>query len=116
MITIELPYPISANRYWRNFRGRMVVSAEAKAFKEQVGWIARSLGAEMLAGALSMSVDIYRPAKRGDLDNTLKVTIDSLQGIFYENDSQIVEIHARLFDDKKNPRAIVSVQSAPGAK
>jgi crossover junction endodeoxyribonuclease RusA len=109
-ITIELPYPPSANRYWRNFRGRMVISAEAKAFKEQAGWIARASGGAMLEGSIAMAVDIYRPAKRGDLDNTLKVTIDSLQGIFYANDSQIVEIHARLFDDKKNPRAVVTVQ------
>lgn len=108
--TIELPYPPSANRYWRNFRGRMVISAEAKAFKEQAGWIAKASGGALLTGAVSMFVDIYRPAKRGDLDNTLKVTIDSLQGIFYTNDSQIVEIHARLFDDKKNPRAVVTVK------
>ncbi len=91
----------------------MVVSAEAKAFKTQAGWIAKSSGAQMLFGSVSFLVDIYRPAKRGDLDNTLKVTIDSLQGIIYENDSQIVEIHARLFDDKKNPRAVVTVRSLP---
>lgn len=112
MISITLPYPPSANRYWRNFRGRMVISAEAKAFKEQAAWIAKASGAQMITGAVSMLVDIYRPAKRGDLDNTLKVTIDSLQGIFYENDSQIVEIHARLHDDKRNPRAVVCVKTA----
>lgn len=110
--SITLPYPPSANRYWRNFRGRMVVSAEAKAFKVQAALIAKLAGAQMIAGAVSMLVDIYRPARRGDLDNTLKVTIDALQGIFYENDSQIVEIHARLHDDKRNPRAVVCVKPA----
>ena len=36
---VILPYPISCNRYWRNFRGRMVVSSEAKAYKDQVAYI-----------------------------------------------------------------------------
>lgn len=111
MLTIELPLPPSANRYWRNFRGRMVVSAEARAYKEQAAWIAKIGGAQMLEGALSLSVDVYRARKAGDLDNKLKVILDSLQGVFYKNDSQIVEIHARLFDDKSNPRALVSVRA-----
>lgn len=112
MITIELPLPPSANRYWRNFRGRMVVSSEAKAYKEQAAWLAKAGGAQMLEGALSLSVDVYRARKAGDLDNKLKIVLDSLQGVLYANDSQIVEIHARLFDDKHNPRAIVSVKEA----
>lgn len=111
MITIELPLPPSSNRYWRNFRGRMVVSDEARAYKLQAGWLAVAAGAQILEGALSLSIDVYRARKAGDLDNKLKVLLDSLQGILYKNDSQIVEIHARLFDDKHNPRAIVSVMN-----
>lgn len=110
-MTIVLPLPPSANRYWRNFRGRMVVSAEARAYKEQAAWLAKAGGAQLLDGALCLSVDIFRQRKAGDLDNKLKVILDSLQGVFYANDSQIVEIHARLFDDKKNPRAVVSVEA-----
>lgn len=110
-MTITLPLPPSANRYWRNFRGRMVVSAEAKAYKEQAAWLAKVGGYTMLDGALSLSVEVYRQRKAGDLDNFLKILADSLQGIIYANDSQIVEIHARLFDDKANPRAVVSVEA-----
>lgn len=112
MITIQLPLPPSSNRYWRMFRGHMVVSAEAKAFKTAAGWIVKAAGAEVLTGPISLSIDVYRERKSGDLDNRLKVILDSMQGHLYLNDSQIVEIHARLFDDKHNPRAIVSVQSA----
>lgn len=109
MITIQLPLPPSANRYWRMFRGRMVVSAEARAYKTEAGWIAKASGAEVLTGPVVLSIDVYRERKSGDLDNKIKVILDSLQGQLYLNDSQIVEIHARLFDDKKNPRAIVTV-------
>ena len=108
-MTITLPPPVSANRYWRNFRGRMVVSAEAKAYKEQVAWIARAAGMELLTGDVSVTMKVYRPAKRGDIDNAAKILLDSLNGIAYSDDSQIVEIHAYRYDDKANPRVEVEV-------
>lgn len=111
-MTITLPQPVSANRYWRNFRGRMVVSAEAKAYKEQVAWIARAAGVEMLTGDVSVTMRVYRQAKRGDLDNSLKVSLDSLIGIAYADDSQIVRIVAERYDDKRNPRVEVEVTHA----
>ena len=101
---IELPYPPSSNRYWRNWRGRMVVSSEAKAYKQEAAWLAKVAGAELIDGDVALTMRVYRPAKRGDLDNAIKITLDSLQGILYENDSQIVRIVAERFDDKHNPR------------
>lgn len=107
-----LPPPISANRYWRNFRGRMVVSAEAKAYKQQVAWIAKASGAEALTGNVSVTMKVYRPAKRMDLDNAAKILLDSLIGIAYNDDSQIVRIVAERYDDKRNPRVEVEVTPA----
>jgi crossover junction endodeoxyribonuclease RusA len=109
MTRLILPPPISANRYWRKFRNRMVVSAEAKAYKQQVALIACTNGLEMLSGDVAIRLDVYREAKRGDLDNRIKVLLDSLQGILYADDKQIVEIHARQFDDKHNPRVEVEI-------
>lgn len=60
-------------------------------------------------------MDFYRPAKRGDLDNRIKILLDALEGIAFENDSQIIEIHARRFDDKLNPRVSIVVTSENGA-
>jgi crossover junction endodeoxyribonuclease RusA len=111
-MTLTLPLPPSSNRYWRNFRGRMVVSAEAKAYKEQVGWLARVAGVELLVGDVAVTMRIYRAAKRGDTDNFLKVGLDSLNGIAYTDDSQIVRIVAERYDDKHNPRVEVEVAPA----
>jgi Holliday junction resolvase RusA-like endonuclease len=36
---------------------------------------------------------------------------NALQGVLYSNDSQIVEIIARRFDDKSNPRIVVRVSA-----
>lgn len=106
---LTLPIPISANRYWRNYRGRTVISAEAVAYKNEVGWLAKAAGAQLMTGDLSLTMIVYRPAKRGDLDNYTKILADSLQGIVYSNDSQIVRILAERRDDKKNPRVEVEI-------
>lgn len=109
---LELPFPPSSNRYWRVFRGRPIVSREARAYKLRVATEAKvkhSL-ARPLAGPLSVLLAVYRPQRRGDLDNALKVTLDALNGIAWEDDSQIEELHAMRFEDKANPRVVVTVE------
>ena len=32
----DLPYPPSVNHYWRQFRGRMVISKEGRTFRKNV--------------------------------------------------------------------------------
>jgi crossover junction endodeoxyribonuclease RusA len=107
-----LPYPPSANRLWKNARGHMVKSAEAKVYGYQVLAIAQQAGISPMTGAVAVTIDVYRPRKSGDLDNRLKITIDSLNGLAWNDDAQIVEIHARRFDDKHNPRIEVEVSAA----
>ena len=106
---IDLPYPPSSNRYWRNFRGRMVVSEEAQSYKKSVGLIANVAGLHPVDGELCVTLHIRRPAKRRDLDNHVKVLFDSLQGYAYNNDSQIRELHITMADDKRNPGVTVNV-------
>lgn len=108
---LSLPYPPSANRYWRNFKSQIVKSPEARAYQRKVALLSRAqLGREgPLAGDVSVIVSVYRPAKRGDLDNALKVMLDALKGIAYVDDSQIVELVATRRDDKANPRAVVTI-------
>ena len=109
-LTFTLPYPPSANRYWRNVKGRMVVSADARAYKEEVGWTLKPRIKEPLAGEVYVKVRIFRPRKIGDLDNALKILLDSLKGIVFLDDEQVVEIRANRFDDKANPRAEITVE------
>ncbi len=110
-MTFDLPYPPSANRYWRHNRGIIHLSSEAKAYKQDAALCARAAGVRPLAGDVSITLVVYRPAKRGDLDNSLKVLIDSLRGIGYGDDKQIRGIKVDRHEDKRNPR--VSVTLAP---
>jgi Holliday junction resolvase RusA-like endonuclease len=90
----------------------VIVSAEAKAFKKAVSSALQ--GVSPVGGPVALTVTFYRPRRSGDIDNFCKVTLDSLKGIAYEDDSQIVELHAYRKDDKANPRVEISVtQLAP---
>lgn len=112
-----LPYPPSANAYWRSVRGRVLVSAEARAYKQKVQLLAKKQRGHVLwdaltAGPVAVTISVYRPRKIGDLDNTLKVLLDALKGVAFEDDSQVVELIATRSDDAANPRVVVTVEAA----
>jgi crossover junction endodeoxyribonuclease RusA len=95
MIEITLPWPPSVNTYWRNFDGRMIISAKGREYRETVGdqmTVQRMV--KHFAGPLRVVIEAWKPDKRRrDLDNLLKATLDGLAhaGV-YEDDSQIVDL------------------------
>ncbi len=105
---LTLPYPPSANVMWRNYNGRTVLSEAARNYKLEVGLT--NLHCTPYKGPVSVTLHIYRPRKVSDLDNRIKVAIDSVQGIAFEDDKQIVQIHAYRHDDKLNPRVEMTIE------
>lgn len=55
---------------------------------------------------------IYDENNRRDIDATVKVILDSLNGKFYEDDSQIWEIHIQQNLSKDDPCVIVNIWEA----
>ncbi|PYJ11248.1 MAG: RusA family crossover junction endodeoxyribonuclease [Verrucomicrobia bacterium] len=108
-VNITLPFPPSANRYYRHDRGITHRSDEANAYRGNVWALCDDEGIEPFSGLVRVSMTFFRPAKRGDLDNRIKVLLDSIQGLAYHNDSQIAEIHAYRADDKANPRVELEI-------
>ncbi len=109
-IKLILPYPPSVNSLYATFRGRRIISAKGRQFKRDVGLLAKSQGAKILLGDLSVTFRVFRPKKTGDLDNRLKISQDALKGICFDDDKQIIEIHAFRFDDKDNPRIEIDIK------
>lgn len=101
---ITLPYPPSTNVNWRTGNGKVYKSDDSKNYRAAVVVAAREAGIEPIDGDVIVSVDVYRPQKRGDLDNRLKVLLDSMIELFYSDDEQVVEIHARRFEEPKKKR------------
>jgi len=98
MFSIEIDGIVpSVNRYYRHTRdGRHYISPEGKAFKEKLGWLARAKKVKCTDQPVELVFVWYckKGCRGGDLDNRLKVILDALEGIVYENDKQVVKISA----------------------
>lgn len=94
-LAFQLPYPPSVNHYYRNVRGRTLISQEGRIYRSRVAVLATVC--EPLAGSLRLELDVHPPdRRRRDLDNALKAVLDSLQhaGV-YKDDFQICDLHVR---------------------
>lgn len=134
MITLTLPYPISANRYWRTTlvcgRPSTYVSPEAKKFRAEV--YARFLEQgfrKPITGRVAFDVKLFphRPLdfkKRMrefgnawddgvlciDLDNANKVLLDSLKGVAIEDDKWVRRLTSeRMEPDGGEARVVVTI-------
>ena len=94
MITLELPYPPSANRYYRHVGFRTLISREGRAYRRTVCSILRAAGVRPIDGALAVGIDLYPPDRRvRDADNAQKSLLDAMQhGGMYSDDSQIKKL------------------------
>jgi crossover junction endodeoxyribonuclease RusA len=107
-LRLTLPYPPSGNDRWNAVSGRYVESREARDYRERVN---KQLKCRPLEGALVVSGVIYRPTRRGDLDNRLKTLLDALQGVAYRDDGQIQAYRdLRLDTDPDRPRAELLIE------
>ncbi len=96
MIELELPWPPSTNRVWRNVvvagKPRTLLSKEGKAYRALVvRQVLLARANHQLAGRLAVSLLAEAPDRRArDLDNICKATLDALThaGV-YLDDSQI---------------------------
>ena len=103
-----LPYPPSANRYWRHVGRKVILSKEARLYRERIKAILRD--AECQTGWVRVELEVVRPRKAGDLDNQFKQLFDAAKGLLWEDDSQVVEIHAWRMDDKARPGVLLRVR------
>ena len=91
---LELPYPPSANRYWRRVGNRVLISAEGRRYREEVQKILTALVFPLLLGRLRVDVWAVMPDRRErDLDNVLKALLDALEyGGAFKRDSQVDQL------------------------
>lgn len=110
MITIKTK-PIPVNQKYGVINGRMLLQKKYRDTKEAIAWeIASQWPKKPLTEDLCLNVIIYLGTKRKtDIDAYLKILFDAGEGIIYENDYQITELHVFKEYDKENPRIELSV-------
>lgn len=135
MTTLVLPYPISANAYWRSFvpkghvRPVTTLSEDARKFKAEVAKLCMLARVRKIAGPIEIAYTLFpqRPqdwAKRAqrdpngwqqtvrsiDLDNASKVLLDALKGIAFDDDRLVERIVAERAIPDGDARVVVTIQ------
>lgn len=92
-----LPWPVSVNALYRAVKGQVRVSEATRAWKAKAMALldsSRCFGpAWPLAGRLGVVIEAWPPNQRArDLDNLIKVVLDSGNQLLWADDSQIDDI------------------------
>jgi crossover junction endodeoxyribonuclease RusA len=112
---IILGWPPSVNTYWRSVRGRVLISAKGRAYREESLWMAKAARLEPFGeGKIDVAIAAYLPdARRRDADNLFKAPLDALAhaGV-YADDSQIRKLSIELCGiDRENPRLEITLKA-----
>jgi crossover junction endodeoxyribonuclease RusA len=114
---LTLDYPPSNNNYYRNVRGRTLISAKGRAYAAKVAADCRKAGvAHTVTGPVSISVVAHAPdRRRRDLCNLTKALHDALtKARVWTDDSQIQHMDYRWGAiDPDSPRVEVEIRPMP---
>ena len=111
MLTINLPFPVSANQYWQIQGKRLIKSKKARDYIAAVTYtwmVAKSNGMKPFGKevTLALAVAVYYPVRPGpdlDLDNAIKVLVDAMEtaGLFHnDNQFRYIQISREKPEDK----------------
>jgi len=102
---LQLPFPPSVNHYWRNFRGRTIISKAGRDYRADVCATLAGCGngKPPFIGRLALAMDAFPPdRRRRDLDNILKASLDSLTHAHIYSDDESIDL---LLVRRKSPDA-----------
>jgi Holliday junction resolvase RusA-like endonuclease len=103
------PIPLNQKFFVRN--GRNILSNKYRDTKTALALETRSqVNFSPLSTTLAINLHFYfGDNRRRDIDAYTKIILDSMEGIMYENDCQITEMHVFKEVDKENPRTVVQI-------
>ena len=117
-LSLALPWPPSANRLWRSpnsgpLRGRHLLSPEARRYKDNAQTILEALEVAPIPGPVSVDMVAHPPnRRRRDLDNLIKIVLDSLKGRAFGDDSNVVRLSIERGAVEPGGRIRVCVRAA----
>jgi crossover junction endodeoxyribonuclease RusA len=113
MLLLNLPYAPSVNTYYRNFNGRMVLSAKGREFKQLVAEYVIENRVPKLGDAKLKVTIIMRPRdkRKTDVDSRIKATLDALEnaGVF-DNDYQVEHLEVIRGEPIKDGKIVVTIE------
>lgn len=113
-IKITLPWPVLTNERMMSVimgkHSRMILTPEARRYKESVGKELLSQEYRPVRGRLEASIIAYAPSDKVDVDAWQKCAFDAMEGSIYHNDNQIKVLRrVEMRVDKANPRVEIEL-------
>lgn len=107
-ITIDWQVLSTQTIYWMHGKSRFMTKKWKQKKQEYVEAFQDSYTLWITTQPIILEVIIYHWDKRKrDIDNYNKILLDAMEGIVYEDDSQIIEMTTKKFYDKERPRVHV---------
>ena len=108
-----LPFPPSMNTYWRNFRGRTILSKAGREYKKAIAeYVVENNVPKFGESKLKITMILQPKDKRKmDIDNRIKCVLDSLQeaGVF-DDDFQVDELHVMRGEQVKGGKLLLTIE------
>jgi len=107
--------PIPKGRPRMTKTGHVYTPKRTERAEDEIRWLLKSQGAKLTGEPvyLTAAFDSKYTAdnvKAPDLDNLIKLVQDAAQGLLFENDRQVVEIHAYLERGAEKPETRLIVE------
>ncbi len=105
--------PPTSNHIWKprgNGKGNYLTD-EGRSFKDLVAYMAAAKWKSLPSKKLFMFevVLVFPDKRKRDVDNYHKILQDALEGVVYENDSQVIDLHiTKMFG--KEAKTTIKVQ------
>jgi Holliday junction resolvase RusA-like endonuclease len=93
--------------------GHAYTPARVKEAENAIRWELQAQGARPTSEPAYVTVCFDCKSATSDLDNLLKLVLDAAQGFLFENDRQVVEIHAYLERGAEKPETRMIVETIP---
>lgn len=103
--------PIPVNQKYSVIKGKMFLSKKYRDTKEAMKWEIKSTwkGPPILEDVALNILFYYGDKRKRDIDAYLKILLDSMSGIVYDDDSQITEMHVYKEIGSDDPKVIIQV-------
>lgn len=103
--------PPSANRIWRQARGRQILSREARLFYDLTALACAGKRAPAAWRFYRVDILIEPQRQAGDVDNKIKAVLDGLTKCgFWPDDKQVAAVSCRFGNVDKQGRTFVVVR------
>ena len=110
-LTVTLPYPPTANTYYRAYQGSILLSRKGQAYKRTVWALWVAAGMPRLKGKVGVWAQVFCPdQKLRDIDNLCKPLMDSIKNRYIGDDNDVDELHLIRCEVRRGGLLVVTLR------